>query len=306
MQEEIVFSAHSQRIDQWLAQEFSYSRAFFHHIITRGGVSVNGKIVKKSYKLKLGDRISIDDLERYVSPVMLAESPDIAIPIVLDKEDYLVIHKPKGVLSHPNSIWDMKTPSVVWFLYHRYHDLPSIGNFVRAGIVHRLDKETDGLMIVAKTERGLAHFTHLFQQKSRAETLEEKEAIPLKKKYLARCEIVSDEGRQCVSQIKKQIEEEGVFFIRKSVIPKVPHPIIKEWITKILALKDIWWEKEKYLVEVEILTGRTHQIRYHLSSFWLPIIGDYLYGRESDIPLQLTAYALSFTDPDGICQNLSL
>jgi 23S rRNA pseudouridine1911/1915/1917 synthase len=64
-----------------------------------------------------------------------------------------VINKPKGVLSHPRNLWEVHEPSVVGFLYHRYKDLPSIGNFIRAGLLHRLDKETDGLMIIAKTEK---------------------------------------------------------------------------------------------------------------------------------------------------------
>jgi 23S rRNA-/tRNA-specific pseudouridylate synthase len=62
----------------------------------------------------------------------LDEAPDIDIPIVKEEDDYLVINKPKGVLSHPNSIWDISTPSVVGFLYHRYSSLPSVGNFIRA------------------------------------------------------------------------------------------------------------------------------------------------------------------------------
>jgi 23S rRNA pseudouridine1911/1915/1917 synthase len=71
----------------------------------------------------------------------------------MEKEDYLVINKPKGVLSHPRNLREVNEPSVVGFLYHRYKDLPSIGNFIRAGLLHRLDKETDGLMIIAKTEK---------------------------------------------------------------------------------------------------------------------------------------------------------
>lgn len=94
----------------------------------------------------------IDDLERYLSPVLLEEAPNIDIPILKETTDYLVINKPKGVLSHPNSIRDVGKPSVVGFLYHHFKELPSIGNFIRAGLLHRLDKDTDGLMIIAKTE----------------------------------------------------------------------------------------------------------------------------------------------------------
>ena len=99
----LVFEGESERIDTWLTKQFSYSRNFFHHIIERGWVLVNWKVVKKSNKLKKGDNVEIDDLERFISPVILDEAPDIDIPIVKEEEDYLVINKPKGVLSHPNS-----------------------------------------------------------------------------------------------------------------------------------------------------------------------------------------------------------
>jgi len=89
-------------------------------------VLVNNKPVKKSYKLKKNDKIQIENLERYLDSSFLEELPFVDIPIVLEKEDYLIINKPKGVLSHPNSIWDISSPSVVAFLYNKYKNLPSI------------------------------------------------------------------------------------------------------------------------------------------------------------------------------------
>ena len=129
------------------------SRSFFHHIIARGGIQVNNRTIKKSYKLKTGDAITVDNIQRYLEPTILDEAPNITIPVIHETEDYLVIHKPKGVLSHPNSVRDVQSPSVVGWLYHRYHNLPTIGNFIRAGLIHRLDKETNGLMLLAKNER---------------------------------------------------------------------------------------------------------------------------------------------------------
>ena len=115
-----------ERIDTRLSKEFLHSRSFFHHIITRGGVKVNGKIIKKSYQLKNNDQIEVDNITRYLSPVLLDEAPNIKIPVLLEKEDYLIINKPKGVLSHPKTIRDIQEPSVVGFLYHTYKTLPSI------------------------------------------------------------------------------------------------------------------------------------------------------------------------------------
>jgi 23S rRNA pseudouridine1911/1915/1917 synthase len=158
--------------------------------------------VKKSYQLKNGDQIFIDDLSRYLSPAILEEAPEIDIPILKEKADYLILNKPKGVLSHPNSIWDVNQPSVVGFLYHHFKNLPSYSNFIRAGLIHRLDKETDGIMVIAKTEKGLQHFKQLFQEKSESSSIEEKEAVPLQKFYRAICEI-TPQGKEFLKEIEK-------------------------------------------------------------------------------------------------------
>lgn len=289
---ELIFDWPTERLDTWLTKQFTYSRNFFHHILSRDGILVNGKAAKKSLKLKPWDQVMIDDLERYLSPVLLEEAPNIDIPILKETTDYLVINKPKGVLSHPNSIWDVGKPSVVGFLYHHYKELPSIGNFIRAGLLHRLDKDTDGLMIIAKTEAWLQHFKKLFQEKSESETLESKAKVPLKKRYRALCE-VSDEGQAFLDKISAQLP----FTISEIVKAKVPNPQNKLWITQIQKI-----EKKpdgRIQVFLQIFTGRTHQIRVHLSNHGLPIVGDYLYGKESKEPMQLTAYQLEFEDLSG-------
>jgi len=271
--------------------------------------------VKKSYQLKIGDNVEIDDVSRYLSPVLLDEAPDIKIPILLEKEDYLVLNKPKWVLSHPKTVREVHEPSVVWFLYHTYKNLPTIWNFIRAGLLHRLDKNTDGLMIIAKTEKGLEHFKKLFEKKSEinlknlkaessnhiwdvsknisdsSENLSDF-SVPLRKFYRATCEI-TDEGKKFIEWIK-----EFPYIIQEPVIAKLPHTMPKVWITKILEIVE---KNEKTVkLNLEILTWRTHQIRYHLSHHGLPIIGDYLYGDpETKEPMQLTAYKLIFRDPNN-------
>ena len=289
------------RIDSRLSGQFSYSRNFFHHIIERGGIQVNGKVVKKSYKLKSGDKVQIDELERYLSPIILDEAEKIDIPIVREEEDYIILNKPKWVLSHPNSIRDAKKPSVVAFLYQHYKDLPSYGNFIRAWLVHRLDKDTDGLMIVAKTEKWLQHFKSLFQEKSESSSLEEKESTPLQKYYRAVCEITS-KWAEFLREVKKSWLP---YYIQETVIAKVPNCTPKMWITKILGFEEIgdWLVK----MQLQILTWRTHQIRYHLSNHWLPIQWDYLYGKENEsIPMQLTAWKLEYLDLDGNIQVVEI
>lgn len=301
--EKLLYQWNWDRIDSWLVSQFPYSRNFFQHILTRWWICVNWKQIKKSYRLKNNDIVEIDDLSRYLSPIILDETPDIDIPVVLEKEDYLVINKPKWVLSHPNSVWDVSQPSVVGFLYHKYKDLPTVWNFIRAWLVHRLDKDTDGLMIIAKTEKWLAYFKELFQQKSglvaECEDIElvEKE-IKFKKFYRAKSEITA-----LWDAFLEKIKDNLPYYIRENVVPKVPNCIVKMWVTKILDFKIDW---EFVDLNLEILTGRTHQIRYHLSNHGLPIVWDYLYGNESDIPMQLTAYRLEFTDVDwkNVCLSL--
>ena len=298
----LIYSWLWERIDTWLTKQFPYSRNFFHHIIDRNWISINNKKIKKSHKLKEWDQILIDDLSRYLSPVILDEAPNIQIPVILEKDDYLVINKPKWVLAHPNSVREVSQPSVVGFLYHNYKNLPTIWNFIRAWLLHRLDKDTDWLMIIAKTEKWLSHFKKLFQKKSESELIQDKESCSLKKFYRATCYITA-EWKYFLLEISSQLP----YYIQEIVIPKIPHYTPKLWITKILSFTQIDSTKPKQCkIIIEILTWRTHQIRYHLSTHWLPIVGDYLYWKEEDIPMQLTAYKLEFTDPDWDDQILEI
>jgi 23S rRNA pseudouridine1911/1915/1917 synthase len=231
----------------------------------------------------------------------LDEAEKINIPIIREEEDYIILNKPKWVLSHPNSIRDVKKPSVVAFLYQHYKDLPSYGNFIRAGLVHRLDKDTDWLMIVAKTEKWLQHFKSLFQEKSESSSLEEKESTPLQKYYRAICE-VTPKWAEFLEEMKRIWLP---YYIQEIVVANVPNCMPKMWITKVLSFEEI----EDWLVkmQLQILTWRTHQIRYHLSNHWLPIQWDYLYGREDEnIPMQLTAWKLEYQDLDWKMQSVEL
>lgn len=288
--QQLIYSGSGERIDTRLTTQFPYARNFFHHIISRGGVQVNGKETKKSYILKNGNKVTIDNLTRFLSSEILSEAPVIDLPIMHEKDDYVVIYKPKGILSHPTSVWEVNQPSVVGFLYHHYKNLPNVGDFIRAGLLHRLDKGTDGLMIIAKTEKWLTYFKDLFQQKSGAATIQEKEATPLHKYYRATC-YITPAGQIFIDSIQQYPH-----YIQSLVIPKVPHAMSKMGITKI---QSIITNDKTATIDIEILTGRTHQIRYHLSQAGLPIIGDYLYGKDEKWDMQLTAYKLAFCDCEG-------
>ena len=291
----LVYEWSWSRIDARLATQLPYSRSFFGHLIEGKRIVViqnNNQAMypKKSYMLKNGEKINIESMQRYIDGGILQEANRVDLEIKLEEDDYLVIYKPKWVLSHPTSVWDLETPSVVARAYHYYKHLPSIGNFVRAWLVHRLDKDTSGLMILAKTEQWLAHFKSLFQQKSLAESLEAKEAVMLKKYYKATCHI-TPRGQDLLDTIRDCLPH----YIIEDVIPKVPNASIKEWITKILSISDGPTEWQLVL-DLEILTGRTHQIRYHLSRAGLPILWDYLYGVWDEWDMQLEACSLKFVD----------
>lgn len=284
---QFIYEGDGERIDTYLVRAHGYTRNFFHRLIARWDIIVNGKpLVKKSLILKSGDVIDITYPERYMEASVLATSPEVELPIIIEKKDYVVVHKKAWVLSHPNSVRWVEHASVVGALYHRYKEIPSMGNFIRAGLLHRLDKETDGLMIVAKTEEWLAYFKKLFQAKSLAHSIEEKEKVPLKKFYRAQV-YIKPEWQKFLESIQMP------HIISEIVKPKVPYYEPKLGITKIMFVERI---NDKANIEVEILTWRTHQIRYHLSQHGLPIVWDYLYGTDEWLPMHLQAYRLAFTD----------
>ena len=160
--EQLTVETGGNRIDLRLSQKFVYSRNFFHRLLEAGVITVNNKqrdtfIPKKSYTVQTGDVITIASFLRYLDGGILDETPEWEIDIRYETDDYLVIWKPKGVLSHPTSIWNVNVPSVVGGVYHHYKKsnkaLPTgSASFIRAGLVHRLDMDTDGFMIIAKTE----------------------------------------------------------------------------------------------------------------------------------------------------------
>lgn len=175
-----------------------------------------------------------------------------------------------------------------------------MGNFIRAWLLHRLDKETDGLMIVAKTEEWLAYFKKLFQAKSLAKSIDDKEIVPLKKYYRA-LSYITHQGEEFLWAIDLPR------IIAQIVKPKVPYYEPKLGITKIMRFTSQEYNNKKAAnIEMEILTWRTHQIRYHLSEHGLPIVGDYLYGTDEWIPMHLQAYRLSFRDIEGEDIDLQL
>jgi len=135
----------SDRLDIVISHDQSLSIAFTRYLINKRLVWINGRYCRKpSVQVSPQDIITIIQKERNLDPAVLIDAPDIDIPVIFAHSDYLVIHKPKGVLTHPTTIKNTTNPSVTGFLYHytRKH-LPTHHHFVRSSIVHRLDRDTD-------------------------------------------------------------------------------------------------------------------------------------------------------------------
>lgn len=127
--ESFLFEAEPTRIDLRLTQQFPYSRNFFHHLISRGSILIQKKnmaqlgpqVIKKSYIVQPGDQVFIEKLTRFVDGTILDETPAWDIDVRHQTPDYAVIYKPKGILSHPTSLRELQTPSVVGGMRHYLH-----------------------------------------------------------------------------------------------------------------------------------------------------------------------------------------
>ncbi|MFZ2396047.1 MAG: RluA family pseudouridine synthase [Smithella sp.] len=246
-----------QRLDIFLAQvEPTISRSHVKHVIEEGDVLVNGKAPKVSQHLKEGDVIILTQRP----PIEATALPqDMLLNIVYEDEAIIVINKPAGMVVHP-APGNPDNTLVNALLFH-CHDLSGIGGVLRPGIVHRLDKNTSGLIVAAKSDDAHRQLSAQFEKHD------------VHKKYLA---LVWGDVKGNTGEI---------------VLPVGRHANNrKKMSTKSKRGKDaltLWKARERYgvatLLEVEIKTGRTHQIRVHLSDRGYPVIGDQVYGNSAKI-----------------------
>ncbi|MGP8155070.1 MAG: RluA family pseudouridine synthase [Smithella sp.] len=246
-----------QRLDIFLSQsDADISRSHVKQIIEKGDVLVNSKVPKVSQKLKEGDVIILTKRP----PMGAAAIPqEIPLNIVYEDEAIIVINKPAGMVVHPAPGNPEKT-LVNALLYH-CNDLSGIGGVLRPGIVHRLDKDTSGLIVAAKSDDAHRHISYQFEKHE------------VQKKYLA---LVWGNVKDNQGEIIKPVGRHTID--RKKMSTKTKRG--KDALT-------FWKVSERYgvvtLLEVEIKTGRTHQIRVHLSDLGYPIIGDAVYGNSAKI-----------------------
>jgi 23S rRNA pseudouridine1911/1915/1917 synthase len=239
-----------KRIDVFLAAELDYTRSYIKKLIVDGLVFVNGKTVKPSYKVKENDEVVLNIPEAEKIDVL---PENIPLDILYEDDDIIVINKPQGMVVHP-APGNYSGTLVNALLYH-CKNLSGINGILRPGIVHRLDKDTSGVMVVAKNDK--AHISLSNQIKERS----------VFKKYVAIVEgVIKDEegkieapiGRHPVDRKKMAVIEDGRYALTL-------YKVLERF-------------KENTLVEAVIKTGRTHQIRVHMAYIGHPIVGDHVYG----------------------------
>lgn len=245
----------NQRLDKFLASVLTdSSRTYITKLIEEGKCMVNGKIAKASLKVKQGDEVNIDLPE--IKPLEVNKE-DIPLDIVYEDKDILVINKPQGMVVHPsNGHWEH---TLVNAILHHCEDLSGINGIARPGIVHRIDKDTSGLLCIAKHDTA-----HRFL----AEQLKDH---VMARDYIALVRGVINENNGTINMPIGRDKNNR----QKMAVTKENS---KEAITHFKVLKRF---NNHTLIECKLVTGRTHQIRVHMSQIGFPVEGDPLYGSRS-------------------------
>jgi len=301
----VTESALEMRLDKFLLTKRKSSRSQIQKLIKAGGVLVNKKLPSVHQFLKIGDVIEFAETKKEnttlnkknIQAKKTRTKSVFDLPIVFENEDYLIINKPAGLIVHKTTKTKDEATVADW-LVAKYPQVKKIKDAKnkdknRQGIVHRLDKEVSGLLILAKNQKGYDHFKNLFKTRQ------------IEKKYLA---LTHGKFEKLQGEIDFKISR------KKGSGKMAAHPhdsaIGKTSLTKFSVIKKF---PHATLLEIQILTGRTHQIRVHLNALNHPIVGDQLYEQKKfnnsslRAPhLLLQANSLQFLDPNGEQQIFKL
>lgn len=259
-----------QRADVFTAANLGHSRSSIERLFDMGEVSIGGKSIKTGYKLKIGDILQVD------TKLLTTEPQPIKIPVLYEDVDVIVLNKPAGILTHSKGALNIE-PTVASFIKAKITDSKLTGN--RAGIIHRLDRQTSGVIICAKNEPSLKWLQKQFSTRK------------VVKEYLAVVEAIPRlEQAKINAPISRNPKRPNTFKVSSSGKPAQTVYKIKKTIKKNEAVHS--------LVELKPYTGRTHQIRVHMAYIGNPLIGDAIYGKNGHKML-LHAAALEIVTPNG-------
>lgn len=272
----VTFKENGERLDKAVAMLNSeLSRSFITKLIDDGKITINGKIEKPSFKVKENDEIIIEEIVDTKSDI---KEEDIPLDVVYEDDDILVINKPQGMVVHPaNGHYSGTLVNALMFMVD---SLSSINGVIRPGIVHRIDKDTSGLLCVAKNDN--AH--HFLAEQLKDHTMA-RDYIALVRGVIQENSGTIDMpiGRDKNNRQKMAVSKENS----------------KNAITHFKVLKRF---SNNTLIECKLVTGRTHQIRVHMAHIGYPVEGDPLYGSRTYDKLYsggqlLTAYKLRLIHP---------
>lgn len=248
-----------ERLDTFLSESLpEISRSQLKRLIDHGHITLNGLPAKASSKLKGGESIQVALPEPQTTEAI---PEDIPLMILYEDEDLIVVNKPAGMVVHPAAGHFHGT--LVNALLHHCHDLAGIGGELRPGIVHRIDKDTSGLLVVAKNDQSHQHLAAQFKRHS------------IKRRYLALIHGCPEKNSGVINQA---IGRHPIHRKKMSSKAKLGRHAITHW--KVLKS---YSSEGLSLVELKLETGRTHQIRVHFSEMNFPLVADPLYGNSSRI-----------------------
>ncbi|MEG2310360.1 MAG: RluA family pseudouridine synthase [Clostridia bacterium] len=268
----------NKRLDVYMSfKQNEITRSYIKTLINDSKILVNGLKVKAGYVLKVGDNITFDKPEDVVAKII---PENIDLDIIYEDKDIIVLDKKKGMVVHPANGNYTKT-LVNALMYSHVDELSTINGVVRPGIVHRIDKDTTGILVVAKNDDAHKILAEQFRVHS------------IKRKYIALVKkIIKDDNIDISLPIGRDEKD------RKKMA--VTYKNSREAITHIAVIKR-YYESNLTLVEATLETGRTHQIRVHMSYIGHPILGDLVYGKKDKnfkvLTQMLHAYFLGIIHP---------